>query len=286
MATAAAAGTLRRKANPGASQYQHAAAIAIMDELEPRLGRALFDPIFAAGGVTSYDNTATGYTAFPMGFVSTPNGQGSNQRDAYGAGWEGYVVTLLHQLEGHPIGGTFSAPVLAHVCGPHGRADCSAAVLGALAATYQALVTANGGSTNVAGWTQDSATVAAGVTMPVYDQISYLATGIVGQPNMDWQNRPTFQQVVEFPAHRPTTSATAGTSTSTSALALPAPAAAPPGTLAVTGADPALAEVARQLLLTAFAIRPIGGRSRPLQSARRRLGRGWRHPPSRDDHHQ
>ena len=34
--------------------------------------------------------------------------------------------------------------------------------------------------------------------MPVYDNIHFAAVGIVGQPAIDWQNRPTFQQVVEF----------------------------------------------------------------------------------------
>ena len=56
--------------------------------------------------------------------------------------------------------------------------------------------------TNVAGWTRDTASKAAGVTMPAYDDIQFTSIGIVGQPAIDWQNRPTFQQVAEFPAHR------------------------------------------------------------------------------------
>jgi hypothetical protein len=43
---------------------------------------------------------------------------------------------------------------------------------------------------------------AAGQTMPQFDSIAFRALGVVGQPNIDWQNRPTFQQVVEFPHHR------------------------------------------------------------------------------------
>ena len=34
--------------------------------------------------------------------------------------------------------------------------------------------------------------------MPVFDAIQFRALGVVGQPAIDWQNRPTFQQVVEF----------------------------------------------------------------------------------------
>ena len=51
-------------------------------------------------------------------------------------------------------------------------------------------------------WTQDTATQAAGVTMPVYDNFQFTSVGIVGQPAIDWQNRPSFQQVAPFPAHR------------------------------------------------------------------------------------
>ena len=91
----------------------------------------------------------------------------------------------------------------ARLCGSGGLSRCVPALDAALGATYQALVKANGGSTNVALWTQDANTVATGLTMPEYDAIGFRALGIVGQPDIPWQNRPTFQQVVSFPAHRP-----------------------------------------------------------------------------------
>ena len=94
----------------------------------------------------------------------------------------------------------FPAAVTSQVCGG-GLAACPAAIDRALAATYQALVTANGGSTDVAAWTQDTAAQAAGQTIPAYDDIQFTSVGIVGQPAIDWQNRPTFQQVAQFPAH-------------------------------------------------------------------------------------
>jgi hypothetical protein len=62
--------------------------------------------------------------------------------------------------------------------------------------------TANGGSTSVHGWTSSTASHAAGQTMPQFDSIAFKALGVIGQPNIDWQNRPTFQQVVQFPRHR------------------------------------------------------------------------------------
>jgi len=39
-------------------------------------------------------------------------------------------------------------------------------------------------------------------TMPVYDAIHFQTLGLISQPNIDWQNRPTFQQVVHFTAAR------------------------------------------------------------------------------------
>jgi len=34
------------------------------------------------------------------------------------------------------------------------------------------------------------------------DDIRHVAAGVVGVRPIDWQNRPTFQQVVEFSGHR------------------------------------------------------------------------------------
>ncbi|MGE5133353.1 MAG: penicillin acylase family protein [Gemmatimonadota bacterium] len=196
-----AAGGQRRKAAAGDAQYAHAAAVAIMDELRPRLIRAVFDPVFAAGGVQTYQGMASAYDAFPMEFENTPEGGGAHHGSAYQDGWDGYLVKILGQLQGKAVAQPFPAAVTGQVCGG-GLSACPAAIDQALAGTYQALVTANGGSTDVAGWTQDTATQNAGVTMPGYDDIQFQAVGIVGQPAIDWQNRPTFQQVASFPAHR------------------------------------------------------------------------------------
>jgi hypothetical protein len=64
------------------------------------------------------------------------------------------------------------------------------------------LVTANG-SSNVPAWTASTDSAAAKQTMPLYDAIEFRALGVITQPAIDWQNRPTFQQVIEFPTHRP-----------------------------------------------------------------------------------
>ena len=199
------AGAHRRKAKAADTQYQHAAAVAISDELYDNLVQAFYDPILAdggKGGVASTGGATTdGYTMVPMQWVNTPNSGGAHLGSAYDEGWEGYLMSSLQQLLGrHPKDG-FTGALRAHECGS-GPASCADAVDQALQTTYDALVTANGGSTDVASWTASTASKAANQAMPVFDAIQHRALGIVGQPAIDWQNRPTFQQVVEFPRHR------------------------------------------------------------------------------------
>jgi acyl-homoserine lactone acylase PvdQ len=197
-------GAHRRKAKPSDPQYQHAAAVAIDDELTPYLIRALYDPILAKGGESGVGSTGgattAGYAKVPMQWVNTPNSGGAHLGSAYDGGYEGYLMSSLQQLIGrHPVDG-FGRELTRHECGG-GPATCRRAIGRALAATYAALVAANG-SNDVSSWTASTLSKAAGQTMPEFDSIGFQALGIVGQPDIDWQNRPTFQQVVEFPRHR------------------------------------------------------------------------------------
>jgi acyl-homoserine lactone acylase PvdQ len=185
-------GAHRRKVQASDTQYAQAAAVAISDELFPNLIRALYDPILAAGGVSS-----NGYNALPQQWVDYPS---LHRGSSYDGGYESYVVATLQQLLGqHPVDGMGTELTAKECLG--GPATCVAAVNAALVNTYDALVTANG-SSNMATWTASTASAAAKQTMPVFDAIQYQTLGLVGQPAMDWQNRPTFQQVIEFPRHR------------------------------------------------------------------------------------
>jgi acyl-homoserine lactone acylase PvdQ len=197
-------GAHRRKAKAGDTQYADAAAVAIADELVPNLIRALYDPIFADGGVGSAGSTggasALAYDVLPMQFVNTPNSGGAHVGSAYDGGYEGYLVATLQQLLGQSPADGWGPELTARVC-TGGPSTCGAAIDAALARTYTALVAANG-SSDVAAWTASSDSAAAKQAMPVFDAIQFRTLGIVGQPAIDWQNRPTFQQVVSFPRHR------------------------------------------------------------------------------------
>jgi hypothetical protein len=196
-----AAGAHRQKAKGTDLQYTNAAAVAIMDELFPRLMRAMFDPLLAAGGVRTHDNAAGGYGIFPMAFVNAPNNDGSHLGSAYDGGWEGYAVTVLRQLQGQPVADPLAPPIVSTLCGG-GPTSCPSRIDAALQETFNQLATVNG-TTNVSAWISSTASWTANQPMPAYDAIGFRALGIVGQPSQDWQNRPTFQQVAEWPAHRP-----------------------------------------------------------------------------------
>jgi acyl-homoserine lactone acylase PvdQ len=184
-------GAHRLKGQPSDTQYQHAAAVAIADELMPNLAKAFYDPILGSGG----------YARLPMGFVQTPNGDGAHQGSAYDGGYESYLVASLQQLLGQQPADGFGPEITSRECAG-GPSTCGATIDAALQKTYDALVTANG-SADIGSWTASTASAAAKLPMPQYDAIQFQTMGLVGQPAIDWQNRPTFQQVVQFPRHRP-----------------------------------------------------------------------------------
>lgn len=194
-----AAGAMRRTATLTGTEYEHAPAIAIMDQLDTNLIEALFDRLFARGGITTSDQV-TSYDVVPLPFVDPPHdADGVHQGDGYYVGWEGEVVRALRQLQHLRQADPFSNQTMTHLCGAGG---CAKSIEAALQATYDQLRAVNG-SADVSSWTEDTAAHAAGVGMPANDDIQFQAIGIVGQPAIDWQNRPTYQQVVQFPAHQP-----------------------------------------------------------------------------------
>ncbi|MEA2504307.1 MAG: hypothetical protein QOG36_1350 [Actinomycetota bacterium] len=208
-------GAARKKAAPGDAQYRHAGAVAAMDHLEVQLAQALFgtvlgDLTLGNGGLDVVDGVPYDYARLPMVFADTPNSRGAHLGSAYDSGYESYVVKALRLMRGAPVAAPFGAALSFRLCGG-GLAACGAAVATALQQTASDLAAANGGSTDPASWTVSPALAnanrAAAVafppgapqTMPQYDAIAFRTLGLIGQPSLDWQNRPTFQQVVEFP---------------------------------------------------------------------------------------
>ncbi len=157
-----AAGAHRRDLD-GNGVYDHAAAVALMDRWWVPLTDVVFDTLGTAVRA-----------ALPLGRHDAPGPVGS----AFIAGWYGIVhKDLRGAIAGAPI-----APFSRVYCGNGVLADCRTAVRNSLAAAVAAL------GPNPSTWDADEDG----------DRITFSAAGTASVPDMDWVNRPTFQQVVEY----------------------------------------------------------------------------------------
>ena len=186
-----AANGAHRRALVDSSRYDEGTAVAIMDALYPRLAHAVFDPWL--------DATQFGLLAGLNALNNPPGPLGS----AYDGGWEGYLQRSLRQAVNPAIANGYSQVY----CGGDGQggngglSGCQAAVQGALQGAIDALAAAYG-SADPTAWTCARANQGAGQCNPADDDIVFSAVGVVSVPDIPWINRPTFQQVVQYPAHR------------------------------------------------------------------------------------
>jgi hypothetical protein len=161
------AGTRRIDRN-GDGQYEHQAAVAFLDAWWPNLIHAMFDR--EMGGL---------YSAAPLVFDERPAGRSGS---SYAAGYYGQVLKALQMALGEHV----SKPYRVLRCADGTLAGCRAALVASIALTVKKL----GGDPST--WNVDEKA----------DAISYTAVGLIDVPDMPWQNRPTFQQVVQVTSHR------------------------------------------------------------------------------------
>ncbi|HEU4481158.1 MAG TPA: penicillin acylase family protein, partial [Actinomycetota bacterium] len=118
------------------------------------------------------------YDAIPFGHDDNPRAQGS----AYQNGLYGHVQKDLRMVLGDRVRGAFSRDY----CGEGSLKKCRKALLASLEVAVKALEEEFGDDPST--WDADE----------TGDQIDFTPVGLNDQPNMQWQNRPTFQQVLEF----------------------------------------------------------------------------------------
>ena len=186
-----------RRDRTGSGSYEQGNAVAIMDALYPRLTHAIFDPWL--------DSSQYSQLARVNAINDIPRSQGS----AYDGGWEGYLQRALLQAIG-----TAKHPYSENYCGQGSLAACQAALQGALQSTIDALTSSYGNDAKPADWTcsrsnpvsggagEGTGQVAGVRCNPEYDDITFNAIGVGTVPPMPWVNRPTFQQVVQYPVGR------------------------------------------------------------------------------------
>ncbi len=154
--------------------YTLQAAVALMDAWYPAMAKDVL-----RGGLGSLVD------AVPGKLDDSPRlGLGSAYNDV---GWYGYVDKDLRQVLGRPVKGRYSRTY----CGGGTLAGCRKVLRASLAKAVQAEV-ARQGVTSVTALTYDKH----------LDDIRSTTAGVVGVPDIDWQNRPTFQQVVLFTRRR------------------------------------------------------------------------------------
>jgi acyl-homoserine lactone acylase PvdQ len=152
--------------------YDEQAAVALADEWYPALAK---DALRGTLGSLVDD--------LPHAVDDHPTlGVGSSWN---GVPWYGYLNKDLRAVAGAPV----TAPYSRVYCGGGDAARCRADLLASLKAAVARLTQAQGADPGA--WTYDKHR----------DDIRATTVGIVGSRDIDWQNRPTFQQVVTFTSH-------------------------------------------------------------------------------------
>ena len=147
--------------------YEHSSAIALMDAWWEPAAQAIFKPTLGAA-----------YDVLPMRHHDNPRAQGS----AFQSGFYSHINKDLRTILGKRVRGKSSRVY----CGEGSFKKCRAALTASLDEAIKTLEAAFGA--DPATWDADE----------TGDQIDFTPVGLQDQPNMQWQNRPTFQQVLEF----------------------------------------------------------------------------------------
>ena len=151
----------------GDGSYDDSAAVALMDEWWERALTATFSPVLGA----AYDD-------LPAGHDNAPGPEGS----AYIGGLYGHMQKDLRTILGYNVRSPFSRTY----CGKGNLQACRKALTESLDEAIKALEEEFAPSP--ASWDADEEG----------DMIQFSPVGVQGQDPIPWQNRPTFQQVLEF----------------------------------------------------------------------------------------
>ncbi|WP_441248439.1 penicillin acylase family protein [Kitasatospora sp. McL0602] len=188
------AGAQRKETSAGSHSYSDADAVRTMDAWWPLLADGVFrpglgDPLFAAltGALQINESPSGGQTGPTSGGVSA-NESIPHKGSAFQYGWWSYVDKDLRSLLGDHVAGGLAQPY----CGGGDLAACRSVLLTslgkALAQTPAQVYPGDGDCAAGDQWCADTI-----VQRPL---------GGVTDARTTWQNRPTYQQVVQFQSHR------------------------------------------------------------------------------------
>lgn len=180
----AAAGARRTETSAGSKTYADAEAIRILDAWWPLLVKAEFEPGLGSDLYTAFTANLPVDEAPSAGHGPT----GSHAGSSFQYGWWSYVDKDIRAVLGEQVQG----PLAQKYCGGGSLGACRDVLLGTLkeAAGKTAAQVYPGDDQCAAGdqWCADS--------------IVQRTLGGIKHYRISWQNRPTYQQVVEFTSHR------------------------------------------------------------------------------------
>ncbi|BDH04609.1 penicillin acylase family protein [Streptomyces seoulensis] len=178
------AGAKRTETSAGSKKYADADAIRILDAWWPLLVKAEFEPGLGAGLYGAFGANLPVDEAPSAGHGPT----GAHAGSSFQYGWWSYVDKDIRAVLGEPVQGGLARKY----CGDGSLTACRDALLGTLkqAAGLTAAQVYPGDDLCSAGnqWCADS--------------IQQRTLGGIKHGNISWQNRPTYQQVVEYTSHR------------------------------------------------------------------------------------
>ncbi|MFE5209269.1 penicillin acylase family protein [Streptomyces sp. NPDC056600] len=178
------AGSLRTETSRGSKRYAHAEAIRILDAWWPLLVKAEFGPGLGEGLYTALENNLP--VDEPPGASHGPTG--GHAGSAFQYGWWSYVDKDVRAVLGEKVEGGLARSY----CGAGDLTECR----GVLARTLKDAA----GRTAAQVYPGDEHCAAGDQWCA--DAVIHRALGGITHAPISWQNRPTYQQVVEFASHR------------------------------------------------------------------------------------
>jgi acyl-homoserine lactone acylase PvdQ len=176
-------GAKRKETTPGGKTYADSDAIRIMDAWWPLLAKAEFNPNMGDALYTAMTKAQQVDEA-----PSSPEAGVAHKGSSFQLGWWSYVDRDLRAVLGQPTQG---GPGQTY-CGAGDLAQCRSSLLTALSAAVA----------TPAATTYPADGLCSAGDQWCTDSIEQHPLGGIADAESNWQNRPTFQQVVQYPAHR------------------------------------------------------------------------------------
>jgi acyl-homoserine lactone acylase PvdQ len=183
-------GGLRKETAQSRHKYSYASAIKVLDAWWPLLVKAEFQPVLgdaAYNALVSNLQINESPSGFQNGRPDFHVGQ-PHKGSSFQFGWWGYVRKDIKSVLGDPV----ADPLPQKYCGGGNVAACRTVLLTTLG---------EAAATPINQVYPGDAYCAAGDQWCA-DSIIQNPLGGITHDKTTWQNRPTFQQVVEYPAHR------------------------------------------------------------------------------------